>query len=69
MERALEHDQELIRRGLAAEDKALDLLADQAHGDGGRGAGARRAAPVRRPARALRRLARRYFASSPSHCA
>lgn len=33
MQRALEHDQELIRRSLIADDKALDLLAEQAHGD------------------------------------
>ena len=33
LERALENDQELIRRKLAAEDRALELLAEQAHGD------------------------------------
>jgi putative ATPase len=33
LERALETDQELLRRKIAAEDKALDLLAEQAHGD------------------------------------
>jgi len=33
MERALENDQELSNRRLTAEDAALDLLAQQAHGD------------------------------------
>src|SRR5210317_2326479 len=33
LERALETDQELLRRKIAAEEKALDLLAEQAHGD------------------------------------
>ncbi len=33
LERALENDLELMRRKLAAEDTALDLLAEQAHGD------------------------------------
>src|SRR5210317_2126631 len=33
LERALKTDQELLRRKIAAEEKALDLLAEQAHGD------------------------------------
>jgi putative ATPase len=33
LQRALEQDQELIRRSLAADDTALDLLAEQARGD------------------------------------